>query len=99
MALIAAHPNAGAGVILVVTVQPQVYNLPLPPPPCSLPPFSPSLIHLTVSVDVKHHVYFRIVTENQIRVFGFIHFLAQAEAPIVCSHVENVILHFSVTCS
>ena len=29
-----------------------------PPPPYPLPPFSPSLISLMVSVDVKHHVYF-----------------------------------------
>ena len=29
----------------------------LPPPPYPLPPFSPSIINLTVSVDVKHHVY------------------------------------------
>ena len=28
-----------------------------PPPPYPLPPFSPSLISLMVSVDVKHHVY------------------------------------------
>ena len=34
------------------------YNLPHPPPPYPLPPsFSPSLISLTVSVDVKHRVY------------------------------------------
>ena len=31
--------------------------LPLPSPPYPLAPFSPSLISLTVSVDVKHHVY------------------------------------------
>ena len=43
-----------AGVILVVKV---VYNLPLPPPPYLLPPFSQSLISLMVSVDVKYHVY------------------------------------------
>ena len=30
--------------------------IPLPPPPYPLPPFSPSLISLVVSVDVKHHV-------------------------------------------
>ena len=50
MALTAAPLNAG--IILVVTVYLQVYNLPLPPPP-----FSPSVISLMVSVDVKHHVY------------------------------------------
>ena len=32
------------------------YNLLLPPPPYPLPLFSPSLISLVVSVDVKHHV-------------------------------------------
>ena len=31
-------------------------SLPLPPPPYPLPPLSPSLISLTVTVDVKHHV-------------------------------------------
>ena len=30
---------------------------PLPPPPPPPPPFSPSLISLMLSVDVKHHVY------------------------------------------
>ena len=34
-----------------------IHNLPLPPPPYPLPPISPSLISLMVSVDVKHHVY------------------------------------------
>ena len=32
-------------------------SIPLPPPPY---PFSPSLVSLMVSVDVKHHVYLRI---------------------------------------
>ena len=60
MALIAARLNAG--VILVVIDTPLL----LPPPdPYSLPPFlqppfSPSLISLVVSVDVKHHVYLLI---------------------------------------
>ena len=35
-----------------------MYIVPLTPPPYPLPPFSPSLISLMVSVDVKHHVYF-----------------------------------------
>ena len=48
MTLTAAHLNAG--VILVVTVSRWVYNLPLPPTSVH-----PSLISLTVSVDVKHH--------------------------------------------
>ena len=39
MVLIAAHLNAG--IIPVVTVQRQVYNLPLPPPPFPLPPLLP----------------------------------------------------------
>ena len=34
-----------------------IYDLPLPPPPYPLPLFSPSLISLMVSVDVKHSVY------------------------------------------
>ena len=34
-----------------------IISLPPPPPPYPLPPFSPSLISLKVSVDVKHHVY------------------------------------------
>ena len=55
MALIAAHLNAA--VILVVTVYRLVYSLPLLPPPYPLPPLSPSLISLMVSVDVKHLVY------------------------------------------
>ena len=59
MALIAAHLNAG--VILVVTAYSDRYiiSLPLPPPLYPIPPFSPSLISLMVSVDVKHHVYLR----------------------------------------
>ena len=56
MALIAAHLNAG--IILVMTVYRWVYNLPLPPNlDTPFPTFSPSLISLVVSVDVKHHVY------------------------------------------
>ena len=34
-----------------------IYNIPLPLPPYPFPPFSPSLINLMVSVDVKHRVY------------------------------------------
>ena len=40
------------------TVAIGVYNLPLPPPPYPLPPFSPSLISPMVSVDAKHHDYY-----------------------------------------
>ena len=58
MALIAAHRIAG--IILVVTVYSDRYivslSLHLQAP---FPPFSPSLISLMVSVDVKHHVYLR----------------------------------------
>ena len=57
MALIAAHLNAE--VILVVTVQRYVYNLPLPPPPPS-----PSLISLMISVDDKHYVYLLFTTKT-----------------------------------
>ena len=55
MALIVAHLNVG--IILVVTVYRQVYNLSLTPPPYPLP------LLLSVPnkpygfVDVKHHVY------------------------------------------
>ena len=56
MALIAAHLNAGiilavtASVAIGIMVSPS-YLTSIPPPP-----FSPSLISLMVSVDVKHHV-------------------------------------------
>ena len=55
MVIIAFHFNAG--IILVVTVWRQLYNLLLPQTLYPLPPFPPSLISLMVSVDVKHHVY------------------------------------------
>ena len=57
MALIAAHLNAE--VMLVVTVYSDRYIISLFPHPLHnpFPPFSPSLISHTVSVDVKHHVY------------------------------------------
>ena len=55
MALIAAHLNAG--VILVMTVYSDRYILSLfPHLHTHFPAFSPSLISLVVSVDVKHHV-------------------------------------------
>ena len=45
-------------VILVVTACSDRYMLSLFPPLYTpVPPFSPSLISLMVSVDVKHHVY------------------------------------------
>ena len=55
MALIAAHLNAGhsGGDIVVIGIN----SLPLPPPLYALHPFSPSLISLMATVDVKHHVY------------------------------------------
>ena len=40
-----------------------------PPPPYRLPPFSPSLISLMVSVDVKHHVYLLTKQSNLAAVF------------------------------
>ena len=60
MALIAAHLNAG--IILVVTVYRSdryIISLFTPSPHLQTPftPFSPSLISLMVSVDVKLHVY------------------------------------------
>ena len=55
MALITAHLNAG--VILVVTVERQVYIY-ITLFPHFHTPFSPSLISLVVSVDIKHHAYF-----------------------------------------
>ena len=68
MALIAAHLNAG--IILVVTAQRYVYislSPPPPPPPhlqTPFPLFSPSLISLTVSVDVEYHVYLLTYFQN-----------------------------------
>ena len=54
MALIAAHLNAGhSGGDSVAT---GIYS-PSSPTSIPLPPFSPSLISLMVSVDVMHHVY------------------------------------------
>ena len=47
----------------MVTVWRQVYNLPLPPP--TLPPFSPFLTSLMVSVDVKHYVSFKCIVRAQ----------------------------------
>ena len=48
-----------------------MYNLPLPPLPYPLPPpFSPSLISLMVSVDVKHHVYLLLIRDGERRMGG-----------------------------
>ena len=55
MALIAAHLNAGHSGGDSVAIG--TYNLPVAPPPYPFSPFSPSLISLMVSVEVKHHVY------------------------------------------
>ena len=55
MALIAAHLNAGHSGGDVCSDR---YILSLfPPLQTPFPPFSPSLISLVISVDVKHHVY------------------------------------------
>ena len=56
MALIAAHLNAGhsGGDSVELGIHSPCSPTSIPPPP---PPFSPSLISLMVSVDVKHHVY------------------------------------------
>ena len=52
MALIAAQLNAGhsGGDTVAISIL--------------SPPFSPSLINLTVSVDVKHHVYFKLLSST-----------------------------------
>ena len=52
MAPIAAHLNAG----IIQWSNRYIISL-FPPPPYPLPPFSPSLISLMDSVDVKHHAY------------------------------------------
>ena len=57
MALITAHLNAGHSGGDSVAIG--IYS---PSSPSSIPPFSPSLISLMVSVDVKHHVY--LLTES-----------------------------------
>ena len=64
MALIAFHFKAG--VILVVDgvaigiIITSLFPTSIPPPP-----FSPSLINLMVSVDVKHHVYFYSFNDSE----------------------------------
>ena len=55
MAVIAALLNA-AVILDCDSVAIGIYNHPFPPPPYTHPR-SPSLMNLTVSVDVKHHVY------------------------------------------
>ena len=64
MALIAAHLNAGHSGGDSVTIG--IYS---PSSPTSIPPsrYSPSLISLMVSVDVKHHVYLLTETIRLIR--------------------------------
>ena len=62
MALIAAHLNASHSgddsvAIGIYIYSPSSHTF-IPPPP----PFSPSLISLMVSVDVKHHVYLLTVS-------------------------------------
>ena len=62
MALIAAHLNAGhsgADSVAIGTYSPSPTQ-----PPYPLPLFSPSLISLMVSVDVKHHVYLLAISES-----------------------------------
>ena len=54
MALITAHLNAGHSGGDSVAIA--IYS-PSSPTSIPIPPFSPSLISLMVSVDVKHHVY------------------------------------------
>ena len=66
MALIAAHLNAGHSGGDSVAIG--MYS-PSSPPQYPFPPFSPSLISLMVSVDVKHHVY--LLTYLRINSFLF----------------------------
>ena len=47
-----------------------INSLPLPPPPETLHPFSPSLISLMVSVNVKHHVYLLTDDDVELKVLG-----------------------------
>ena len=58
MAVIAAHLNVGhsGGDSVAIGIYSLSFPTSIPPPP-PLPPFSPSLLSLMVSVDVKHHVY------------------------------------------
>ena len=58
MALIVAHLNAGIILVVTVSLSSDRYIISLSPHlHTSSSPFSPSLISLMVSVDVKHHVY------------------------------------------
>ena len=51
----------------MVTVYSDKYIISLSPqPPYPLPPYSPSLISLTVSVDVKHHVYTALDSRSEL---------------------------------
>ena len=83
MALIAAHLNAGHSGGDSVTIG--IYS---PSSPTSIPPshYSPSLISLMVSVDVKHHVYL-------LTALGQIHTAAMAAA--ACSLSSQLHTPFS----
>ena len=112
MALIAARLNAE--VILVVTGTDR-YIICLPPPPhlhTPFPLFSPSLISLTVSVDVKHHVYtYLFETElillpgaDALRVYvppGFALAVRKATQPLkqpACSYCTRIIFMHNYVC-
>ena len=67
MALITAHLNAGhsgGDSVAIGTYSPSHLHTPFPP-------FSPSLISLMVSVDVKHHVYLLTYYLNYLHVLLF----------------------------
>ena len=64
MALIAAHLNAGhsGGNSVAIGIYSPSSHTSIPP----FTPFSPSLISLMVSVDVKHHVYLRWIIVQEL---------------------------------
>ena len=88
MALITAHLNAGHSGSDSVAIG--IYS---PSPPTSIPPpppFSPSLISLMVSVDVKHHVYllyYHLTVVLSLSIRGL---------PQKCPHVLHCLIKVSV---
>ena len=54
------------------------------------PPFSPSLISLVVSVDVKHHVYLLtdLLTKDNASVINYLLVLSTLRPKLNCNYVE-----------